>query len=62
MKQEVERLEKQLKQMTTHVAPSIAERLNRFHLYVVDYWMVLFGTINLSVAGATHQTNNIIER
>jgi len=62
MKSEVERLEKELRQLSTHVAPKVAERLNRFHIYVVNYWMNLMGPINISVAGALHKTNNIIER
>jgi hypothetical protein len=62
MRPEVERLEKELRQLATSVAPTIAERLNKFHNYVVDYWMNLMGPTNLSVAGALHKTNNVIER
>jgi len=62
MKAEVDRLEKELRDLTRHVSTTIAERLNKFHLYVVDYWMRLFGANNLSLAGALHKTNNIIER
>jgi hypothetical protein len=62
MRGEVERLEKELRQLSAHVAPTIAERLNKFHLYVVDYWMNFMGPLNLSVAGALHKTNNMIER
>jgi len=62
MKAEVERLEKELQQLSGHVAHTVAERLNRFHIYVVNYWMNLMGPINISVAGALHKTNNVIER
>ena len=62
MKPEVERLERELRQLSTHVAVTVAERLNRFHLYVVNYWMNLMGPVNISVAGALHKTNNVLER
>ena len=62
MKPEIERLERELRQLATHVAPTVAERLNRFHIYVVNYWMNLMGPINISVAGALHKTNNVTER
>jgi len=62
MKGEIERLERELRALSTHVAPTIAERLNRFHIYVVNYWMNFMGPVNISVAGALHKTNNVIER
>ena len=62
MRGEVERLERQLRELSKEVAPDVAKRLNNFHLYVVDYWMTLIGPTNLSVAGALHKTNNVTER
>ncbi len=62
MKGELERLEKELRQLSEHVSSTVAERLNKFHNYVVDYWMNLIGPTNLSVAGALHKTNNMLER
>ena len=62
MRQEVERLERELRQVASQVATTVADRLNRFHNYVVDFWMNLMGPKNLSVYGALHKTNNVIER
>lgn len=62
MKPEVERLERELRSLTRFVTPKIADKLNKFHLYIVNFWMRLFGAKNLSLAGALHKTNNILER
>ena len=64
MRAEVEKLGKQLRAYATSglVSEDTARRLNKFHNYVVEFWMAKQGSSTISVAGATHKTNNVIER
>lgn len=62
MRGELERLERELRQVCRHQTPEIAERINGFHNYVITYWMSLQGSYTISVEGAQHKTNNIAER
>ena len=61
-KREVDRLGEELRQLSQKVTPLEASRLNKFHNYFVSYWCRLQGADHISVFGATHTTNNIIER
>ena len=59
---QVRRLEKELRKLCKDLPADVGKRLNSFHHYVVDTWMVRVGAENISVYGATHKTNNVIER
>lgn len=63
MKGEVERLERELREQTLlHCTAADRKSFNRFHNYVVKTWMIGYGPEQISVFGAKHKTNNVIER
>lgn len=63
MRGEVERLERELRQVAQEVRlPAVARRLNQFHNYFVQFWMRLNGSQTLSVFESPHKTNNLTER
>lgn len=62
MKAEVERMERELRQLSLKCTGVVARRLNKFHNYVVSYWLQHQGASTISVCGAIHKTNNICER
>lgn len=59
---QVNRLESELKDVCQHLAPGEARRVNLFHNYVVSYWCQLVGPESFTVFGASHTTNNRLER
>lgn len=59
---EVERLERELRQVARRGPSHIARKLNNFHRYIVQYWMRMVGFNSISVYNSIHKTNNIIER
>ena len=62
MKPQLERLEREVKNLLPNLTQSVGERLNAFHAYIIRFWMQLLGNQTLSVVGAPHKTNNMIER
>jgi rRNA maturation protein Rpf1 len=62
MRGEVERIEREVKDLTRQLTPDLIRRFNKLHNYVVSYWMRFHGPNNISVHGAQHKTNNISER
>ena len=62
MKGEVERIGRELREQVKHLSPSVIQRCNNLHNYILRYWMKLHGPHNISVADALHKTNNISER
>lgn len=59
---QVRRLERELRALCKDLPLDVGRKLNAFHRYVVDTWMLKFGPESISVYGAAHKTNNIIER
>jgi len=59
---QVEQLEIELKSIAAGCTPEVAKKLNRFHNYVVEFWMKLQGGGSISVVGCPHKTNNVMER
>jgi len=59
---QVLRLEGELKIICKSLATGEARRVNLFHNYVVTYWCQLIGPESFSVFGASHTTNNRLER
>ena len=63
MKREVERLGTEIREIAVaHCTPTVIRRFNKFHNYIIKYWMQLIGPANLSVFGLHHKTNNVTER
>lgn len=64
MKVQVQRLEQELEKATRHPKCTRSDRksFNRFHRYVVRTWMIGHGPEAVSVFGARHKTNNVLER
>jgi len=62
VKREVDRLGEQLRLLAGRLTPTDSKKLNLFHNYFVSYWCRLMGADRMSVYGATHTTNNILER
>jgi len=58
MRPEVEKLEKELRAIATSglLSEETGRRLNRFHNYVVKFWMAKQGSSTISVLGALHKT------
>lgn len=59
---EVRRLERELRALCKDVPEDMGRNLNRFHRYFIETWMQRVGPAEISVFGAPHKTNNIIER
>ena len=59
---EVQRLERELRELCKDVPPNVGRNLNAFHKYFVETWMHRVGPNDISVYGAPHKTNNVIER
>jgi len=59
---QVESLERDLQRIAATVQSDLATKLNKFHNYVVQYWMGLQGGGSISVIDAPHHTNNVMER
>lgn len=62
MRVQVKRLERDLKKRTRNCTPYIISCFNKFHQYVVKYWMKFHGPENITVFDAQYKTNNIVER
>ena len=64
MRAKVDKLEKELRAIPTSglVSEETSRGLNRFHNYMVKFWMAKQGSSTISVSGALHKTNNVIER
>ena len=62
MPDEVRRLEMELRELCKDVPPNVGKNLNGFHKYIVETWMQRVGPRDISVYGAPHKTNNVIER
>jgi len=62
IREQVGNLEAELKSHSRFCTKEVARKLNRFHVYFVDYWMKLQGCETISVVGMAHKTNNIVER
>ena len=62
MKQQLERLEQELRKLCPDLSDQEARNANLFHNYVISYWFRLHGTDAISVFGADATTNNRMER
>lgn len=62
MPNEVRRLEGELRALCKEVPQDMGRNLNAFHRYFVEHWMLRVGPQDVSVYGAPHKTNNVIER
>jgi len=59
---QMNRIESALRQLCTQVSEEVGRRINRLHNYMIKFWMVRVGPEALSVYGAPHKTNNVLER
>ena len=62
MRNEVLRLERELRALCKDIPEDMGRGLNGFHRYFVEHWMIRVGPEEISVYGAPHKTNNVIER
>lgn len=60
---QMERLKTEIKALVVaHCTPEIQRAFQDLHNYIIKSWMIRYGPDEISVFGAPHKTNNIIER